>query len=93
MAYNATNLRKVLAGGIDNSVGGANLWFYTSADAVATVVAQNYITNPLDLGMAVNDIVFVIDTATPLISCTRVKTVGAAGTGALLAAGVTVGNT
>lgn len=94
MAYATSNPpRKFVAGGIDNSQGGSNLWLYTSADAVATVVAQNYITNPLDLGMAVNDIVMIVDTATPLISITRVKTVGASGTGALLATGVTIGNT
>lgn len=83
---------KVTQGPMDNSVGG-QLWVYSSVDAVATVVAQNYITNPIDLGMQVNDLVIVIDTATPLISIARVKTVGAAGTGALLSTGVTIGNT
>ena len=93
MAYNSNSLRKILQGGIDNSQAG-NLWMYTSADAVATVVAQDYITNPVDMGLAVNDIVIVIDTATPLISITRVKTVSSVSTtGALLATGVTIGNT
>lgn len=94
MAYSGNNLRKVLALGIDDSQSGVNLWMYNSADAVATVVAQGYITDPVDRGMKVNDIVIVIDTATPLISITRVKTVSAvAATGALLATGVTIGNT
>ena len=93
MAYATSNPpRKLLQSGIDNSQAG-NLWMYTSADAVATVIAQNYITNPIDLGMAVNDLVIVVDTNTPLISIARVKTVGASGTGALLSTGVTIGNT
>lgn len=92
MAYNAANLRKMVMAGIDNSVAGG-IWFYTSADAVATVVAQNYITNPIDQGMLPNDLVFIFDTNTPLISTSRVKTVGAAGVGALLSTGITVGNT
>lgn len=93
MAYNKANLRKILPAGIDNSVAGG-LWMYTSADAVATVVAQDYITDPVDQGMLVNDLVIIIDTATPLISISRVKTVSAvAATGALLSTGVTIGNT
>lgn len=93
MAYNKANLRKVLQAGIDNSVAGG-LWIYTSADAVATVVAQDYITDPVDQGMVVNDLVIIIDTATPLISIARVKTVSSVSTtGALLSTGVTIGNT
>lgn len=93
MAYNTSNPpRKVLAGGIDNSQGGANVWMYTSADAVATVVAQGYITNPVSLGMAPNDLLIVVDTATPLISSSRVKTVSDTA-GSLCSTGVTIGNT
>lgn len=95
MTYATSNPpRKFVAMGIDNSQAGVNLWIYTSADAVTTVVAQGYITNPVDLGMAVNDLVIIVDTATPLISIARVKTVSAvAATGALLSTGVTLGNT
>lgn len=94
MAYNSAHLRKFVALGIDNSQSGVSLWVYDSADAVATVVAQDYITDPVDHGMAVNDLVIIIDTATPLISMARVKTVSAvATTGALLSTGVTIGNT
>lgn len=93
MAYNSTNLRRVVPAGIDNSVAGG-LWFYTSADPVATVVAQDYITDPVNQGMVVNDLVIIVDTATPLVSIARVKTVSAvATTGALLSTGVTIGNT
>lgn len=94
MAYNSQNLRKIVHEGIDNSIGGGAIWAYTSADAVATVVAQGYITDPVNQGMAVNDLVIVFDTATPLISSARVKTVSAVlTTGALLSTGVTIGNT
>lgn len=93
MAYASNSLRRTTFGGIDNSAGG-NLWVYTSADAVATVVAQGYISNPIDMGLLVNDLVIVVDTATPLISIARVKTVSAVvATGALLSTGVTIGNT
>ncbi len=94
MAYTKANLRKIVAGGIGDSSGGGDIFLYTTADAVATVVAQGYITDPIDQGMSVNDLVIVIDTNTPLVSITRVKTVSAvAATGALLATGVTIGNT
>ena len=93
MAYNSANLRRFVNGSIDDSLAG-NLWMYTSADTVATVVAQDYITNPVDMGMAVNDLVIIVDTATPLISISRVSTVSSVSTtGALLSTGVTIGNT
>lgn len=93
MAYNSANLM-LLVPRFDNVPAGGQLWVYSSADAVATVVAQDYITNPVDIGMQVNDLVIIIDTATPLISFSRVKTVSAvAATGALLSTGVTIGNT
>lgn len=93
MAYNKANLRKIIHGGIDSNTAGS-IWMYTSADAVATVVAQDYITDPVDQGMLVNDLVIIIDTATPLISIARVKTVSSVSTtGALLSTGVTIGNT
>lgn len=93
MAYIPNNLKLLVAAGIDNSTA-PQIWGYSSADAVATVVAQDYITNPVDIGMLVNDLVIIVDTATPLISIARVKTVSAvAATGALLSTGVTIGNT
>jgi len=52
---------KVTAG-----IGGApNVWIYKSADAKATVVGAGYITNAVQLGMKVGDLVYVYDTATP----------------------------
>ena len=92
MTYATTNPpRKIVASGIDNSQAG-NVWMYTSTDAIATVVAQGYVTNPVSLGMAVNDLVVVVDTTNSLVSSTRVKAVSDT-TGTLMGTGVTVGNT
>lgn len=68
-------------------------WTYLSADAVATVAGAGYFTNGYSLGMDVNDIVEVTDTATPLVSDTRVTTVNATTGTATVSTGVTVGNT
>lgn len=94
MAYNKAALRMIVSGAVGDSLVGGSIFVYTSADAVATVVAQDYITDPIDQGLAVNDLVIIIDTATPLISIARVKTVSSVSTtGALLSTGVTIGNT
>lgn len=91
MAYNGANLEQLV---VPLSHAHLGLFVYTSADAVATVIAQDYITDPIARGLKVNDLVIVVDTGTPLISLARVKTVSAvATTGALLSTGVTVGNT
>lgn len=95
MAYTTANPpRRVSLGSIDNSQGGTSEWVYTSADAAATVAGAGYFTNGGDLGMAVNDIIRVVDTATPLITSHRVKTVAAGSPGAVtISSGVTIGNT
>ena len=54
MAYDSTQLRKVLDFGGD--VGGA-LWVYDTPDAVATVYAVGYITDALTKGMRKGDVV------------------------------------
>ena len=48
------------------------LWTYVSADAAATVAGAGYFSNGVQLGMRVNDFIFVIDTATPLTTGHRV---------------------
>jgi len=58
MAYSQSNLCLISSGGIDSSVGG-NVWKYTSADPIATVVGAGYFTN--GVGMRLYDIVWVID--------------------------------
>lgn len=95
MAYStSTPPRRISQGSIDNSQGGTSEWVYTSADAAATVAGAGYFTNGGDLGMALNDMVKVVDTATPLVTYHRVKTVVAGSPGAVtVSAGVTIGNT
>lgn len=88
MAYVTSNPPRALVFTIGDDT---TVWVYKSADAVATVVAASYVTNAKDLGMKVNDLVIVVDTATPLISTTRVTAVAASGS--TMSAGVTVGNT
>jgi hypothetical protein len=62
MAYAATNPPCKIA---DTIGGGASVWIYKSADVDSDVNAASYFSNGVSLGMAVGDIVLVIDTATP----------------------------
>lgn len=87
MAYNQQNL-SLLVGLRDNS---RNLWVYNSTDAIATVRAANYITNAQAMGMKAQDVVWVIDTATPTNQFCVVVTV--ASTGADLADGTAIAQT
>jgi len=91
MAYATTNPPRALLG--DSQFGShPTVWQYESADAAATVAAANYFSNGYDLGLKVNDLIFVIDTATPLVTTHRVSAVTTDGA-ATVSAGVTVGNT
>lgn len=57
------------------------IWWYRSADPIATVMGDNYFSNATDLGMVVGDIVFVVNTTSSLTSITQVEEVtGGAGT-------------
>lgn len=60
--------------------GGGDIWFYRSADAIATVKGAGYFTNGVALGLSVGDIVFVFDSATPALSVAFVQAVNANGT-------------
>lgn len=62
MAYATTNPPAKL---VDTIGGGAALWIYKSTDDDATVNGAGYFSNGVTLGMAVGDIVLVIDTTTP----------------------------
>jgi len=53
---------------------GGRLWYYESADAIATVNTSGYFTNGYALGMRVGDTVIVRDTATPTTSLCTVIT-------------------
>lgn len=60
-------------------INGQRVWTYSSADAIATVNTSGYFTNGAALGMAVGDVVFVTDTATPTTSIAVVADVTAGG--------------
>ena len=78
MAYSTSNPPKLLVQSLSGS--GPSIWSYASTDAAATVDDANYITNGGSLGMAVGDLVFVIDTdASPPI--TTLHQVSATGDG------------
>ncbi len=84
MAYATTNPpTRVSQGGMGN---GNSLWMYVSADAHGDVDAADYFSNGDDLGMKVNDVVVVVDTATPTATIHRVSTVTAAGAASVNAA-------
>lgn len=76
MAYATTNPPVLISTGTGLS---PQMWLYTTADAVATVRAANYVTNAKDLGMRVGDVFVNIDTATPLVSLSRVSAVATTG--------------
>lgn len=59
MAYATSNPPRKMAQ--VNGSSGVNLWSYKSADPAATVRGAGYITNATDLGMAVGDVVIVVD--------------------------------
>lgn len=65
MAFNAANLTRI--GGASNG----DLWFYTSADAIATVNTSGYFNNASNM-LAVRDVIIVVDTNTPTTSFVNV---------------------
>lgn len=74
MAYVTTNPPAAVC----QTMTGASLWIYKSADVVGDVDASGYFTNGVALGMKVGDPVLVIDTATPLTTMCWVSAVGTA---------------
>jgi hypothetical protein len=62
MAYSTSAPPQLIAQSVG---GGGALWFYSSADAIATVNTSGYFTNGYRLGMKVGDSIIVRDTATP----------------------------
>ena len=65
MAYNAANLTRI--GGASNG----DLWFYTSADAIADVNTAGYFNDASNM-LAVRDVIIVVDTNTPTTSFVNV---------------------
>ena len=77
MAYATSNPPVRVAG----SVAGPSVWFYTHAtDNSATVLAQDYITNGLALGMAIGDLVIHMEVDALLMTLHSVSTVDSDGT-------------
>ena len=67
MAYSTSTPPRLMT----QAVIGAKIWYYESADAIATVNTSGYFTTGHALGMRVGDTVIVRDTATPTTSlCT-----------------------
>jgi hypothetical protein len=91
MAYASSNPPFVILSVPKPTGGTFNIWAYVSADAKATVSGANYFTDALERGMNVGDLVFVSDTATPLISSHGVEEVSS--NGATLSTGVDIGAT
>jgi len=58
MAFDAAGLTRI--GGASN----ANLWFYTTADAIASVNTSGYFNDASNM-LAVRDVIIVADTSTP----------------------------
>jgi hypothetical protein len=68
MAYSTSNPPVLL----QQPIAGLRLWYYSSADAAATVDAAGYFTNGFDLGMRANDQIFVYNTAGSITTWHRV---------------------
>lgn len=78
MAYSTSNPPQLVVQSIGGLAG--KQWLYRSTDAAADVDAANYITNGGTLGLAIGDLVWVIDTdASPPI--TTLHQVSATGDG------------
>ena len=75
MAYSTTLPPTKVA----DQISGLTVWVYKSTDAKATVIAAGYISNAVDLGLKVGDLVLISDTATPLASLAIVSAVAASG--------------
>lgn len=75
MAYDTTKPPVRMSQGID----AFTVWAYQSADAAATVKAAGYISNAVDIGMKVGDLVLIADTNTPLATLSIVSAVASTG--------------
>lgn len=78
MAYSTSAPPRLIVQSIG---GGGRLWYYESADAIATVNTSGYFSNGYVLGMRVGDTMIVRDTATPtstLVTVTDVTVDGQA---------------
>lgn len=58
MAYNNAGLRCM----IPRIGGGPAVWYYSNTDAHGTVAGAGYFTDGASFGLAVNDVMIVVDT-------------------------------
>lgn len=65
MAYSASGLTRI--GGASNG----DLWYYSSADAIATVRASGYFNDASNM-LSVRDVIIVADTNTPTTNLVNV---------------------
>jgi hypothetical protein len=81
MAYDATNPERFPYLTIAGNGGTYSLreWHYKSADTIATVRVDGYISNGAALGMKLYDVVTVVDTTTPAVQKMVVAAVNANG--------------
>jgi len=83
MAYSASGLR-CLVPRVGTS--GMAIWSYTSADAHTDVDATDYFASAEDYGMVVNDVIIVVDTATPTCTIHNVASIDSDGNVTITAA-------
>lgn len=63
MSYTAANLA-LMAGTLGSRTAGGRHWMLTGTDALTTVIGASYISDAIDKGMSVNDILTYIKTDT-----------------------------
>ncbi|MBL4854655.1 MAG: hypothetical protein JKY25_10515 [Robiginitomaculum sp.] len=83
MAYLITNPPTLLidrVGGIASS-----LWGYNSPDAIADILAADYVTDAVDLGLRVGDFVQVYDSVLNLSHSMHISALSAGGAATLVA--------
>jgi hypothetical protein len=83
MSYATAGLKLLVSG----LTGGPNVWYYTSADAHGAVDATDYFSDGLERGMKAEDVVLVVDTATPTITIHTVTAVDSDGNATIGASG------
>lgn len=81
MPYSTTNPPHLISQRFGG--GSPGLWSYSSTDPIATVAGSSYVSDGASLGMKKGDIVFVVNTASTLVSIANVTAV-TAGFGATL---------
>lgn len=75
MSFTASGLKLL----VPSLSGGPNLWVYTSAEAHGAVDAIDFFTDAPSYGIKAEDIMFVVDTATPTLTIHTVTAVDADG--------------